>query len=199
MKNCTRIRSRVQIGLAGALITSLLAFAPSASAGGDSEGKVTVVHAVPDLTVDVYANDALLLEDFAPGTIVGPVKLPSGTYELKITPADSETVALSGSATLADGDDVSVVAHLTEEGDPALAIFGNKMRPIGDGRTRITVRHVAAAPEVDIRIRRSHEKWAVAIEDFANGQEATTHLRPGAARFDALVRTPQRVPLAQRT
>jgi hypothetical protein len=76
---------------------------------------VTVVHAVPDLTVDVYTNDALLLEDFAPGAIVGPVKLPSGTYELEITPADSETVALSGSATLVDGDDVSAVAHLTKK------------------------------------------------------------------------------------
>ena len=50
---------------------------PASAAPGD--GTVTVVHGIPGLTVDVYVNDALTLDNFAPDTVTDPITLPAGT------------------------------------------------------------------------------------------------------------------------
>ena len=46
--------------------------------------QVSVLHGVPGLTVDVYANGNKLLTNFKPGTLTDPVALPEGTYDLKV-------------------------------------------------------------------------------------------------------------------
>ena len=51
-------------------------------AAGTSQ--VSVLHGVPGLTVDVYANGKKLLSNFKPGTLTDPVALPEGTYDLKV-------------------------------------------------------------------------------------------------------------------
>ena len=71
------------------LITGLMAFTGIAAAQ-TSGGKVTVVHGIPGLTVDVYVNGALTLEDFQPGDVAGPLDLPAGDYDLAITAADDD-------------------------------------------------------------------------------------------------------------
>ena len=48
-----------------------------------------VLHAVPDLPVDVYVNGALTLDDFQPGDLAGPLDLPAGVYTVAITAADA--------------------------------------------------------------------------------------------------------------
>ncbi len=84
---------------------------------------MTVVHGIPDLTVDVYVNGDLTLEDFAPGDVAGPLNLPAGDYALAITAAGGsvEDAVLEGSATVTDGLDASVVAHLTADGTPTIS------------------------------------------------------------------------------
>ena len=57
----------------------LLSWTP---AGAQSTGTVTVVHGVQGLTVDVYVNGELTLEDFAPKTVTDPLQLPAGNYEI---------------------------------------------------------------------------------------------------------------------
>ena len=69
----------------------LLALVPAAAASAQSaDGQVVVVHGVPDLTVDVYVNGDLTLENFEFGTVAGPLTLPAGTYDLEIYPADAD-------------------------------------------------------------------------------------------------------------
>ncbi|MDH3306342.1 MAG: DUF4397 domain-containing protein [Acidimicrobiia bacterium] len=158
-------------GLVGLLAVALLALPAGAQASG---GMVSVIHGIPGLTVDVYVNDALTLEDFAPGDVAGPLELPAGDYSLAITAAD-DTVAnavLTGSATVTDGLDASIVAHLNGDGTPTISIFANDVSSIDAGEGRLTVRHTAAAPTVDILLADGTEVFT----DVSNPQEGIVEL-----------------------
>lgn len=152
----------------GLILTLSVAGVASASS---HTGTVTVVHGVPGLTVDVYVNGDLTLESFEPGSVTDPLELEEGTYDIEIRaagePADSEP-AIAGSADVQAGVNASIVAHLTEDGTPSLAVFGNDVTTIDAGESRLTVRHAAAAPAVDVWI-----DGEVAIDNFLNGDEAS--------------------------
>lgn len=133
---------------------------------------LSVLHAVPDLPVDVYVDGELTLDDFNPGDLAGPLELPAGDYEIVITAADAEDdsdpVLGPVSVTLESGMNYTAAAHLGEGGDPTVTPFVNDTSELDAGDGRLTVRHIAAAPEVDI--------WAngeVAVESLANPDEAS--------------------------
>ena len=71
---------------AGALVV-LGAVAPANAA--EAPAKLSVLHGVPGLTVDVYVNNELTLDDFEPGDLAGPLELPAGTYTVAITASDA--------------------------------------------------------------------------------------------------------------
>lgn len=149
------------------------------SAGAQSTGTVTVVHGVQGLTVDVYVNGELTLEDFAPKTVTDPLQLPAGNYEIKIFAANSDpataTPAITGSATLPAGANASIVAHLTAAGAPTLSVFVNDVAPIAAGKARLVVRHTAAAPAVDVLVNGSP-----ALTNLANPNEAKAEVPAGS-------------------
>jgi hypothetical protein len=169
------IRRSTTITLSAAAML-VAAFAGPASAQAD-EGTVTVVHGVPDLTVDVYVNGEVTLEDFEPGTITDPLTLPAGDYELEVRPAGEDPEsdpAISGNASLPAGANASIVAHLDADGEPTLSTFVNDTDEIGAGDARLTVRHTAAAPAVDILADGS-----ALVSGLANPDEATTEVPAG--------------------
>jgi hypothetical protein len=168
-----RRRATITLSVAAMLVA---AFAGPASAQAD-EGTVTVVHGVPDLTVDVYVNGDVTLEDFEPGTITDPLALPAGDYELEVRPAGEDPEsdpAISGNASLPAGANASIVAHLDADGEPTLSTFVNDTDEIGAGDARLTVRHTAAAPAVDILADGS-----ALVSGLANPDEATTEVPAG--------------------
>ena len=55
---------------------------------------------------------------------------------------------------LSFGENASVVAHLTEQGTIAATKFVNDVNPVAPGNSRIVVRHGAAAPPVDVLLRK---------------------------------------------
>jgi hypothetical protein len=75
----------VTAGAAGAAL--LFAATP---AGAADNATVSILHGVPGVTVDVYANGEELLPDFAPGTLTEPLSLPAGDYDLAIYPAGAD-------------------------------------------------------------------------------------------------------------
>ncbi|GIL35009.1 DUF4397 domain-containing protein [Phycicoccus sp. DTK01] len=136
-----------------------LALTTPAHAADDAS--VVVVHGVPDLTVDVYGSadttysaDEALLEDFEPGTVTDPVKLPAGTYNLAVFPAGDDPIgdpAIEATdVEVPAGANISVVAHLDADGNPTLTPFVNDVDPVAAGQGRLVVRHTAAAPAVDV-------------------------------------------------
>ena len=163
------------------LLASLVAAAPltavPAASAQESDASVVVVHGIPDTTVDVYVNDELTLDDFAFTTVTEPLRLPAGDYAIAVRAGDAEPTAapiLSANAALEGGQNVSLVAHLTEGGDPALTPFVNDTAPTAAGNGRLVVRHTAAAPAVDVLAGGSP-----VFTNLANPNEAKADLPAG--------------------
>jgi len=137
---------------AGLAAASFIAVGVPAGAQG-ATASVVVIHGIPDTPVDVYVDEALTLEDFAPGTVTDPIELPAGTYTLDLREPDADPASaplLTADATVEGGASYSVVAHLTAAGAPTITPFVNDTTPTKAGEGGIVVRHTAAAPAVDV-------------------------------------------------
>lgn len=152
--------------------------APAYADEHDSEAHLSVLHGVPDLPVDVYVDGDLTLDDFNPGDLAGPLELPAGDYEIAITAADAEDdsdpVLGPVSVDLSAGGNYTAAAHLDADGEPTVTAFENDTSEVAAGEGRLAVRHIAAAPEVDV--------WgdgSVAIESLANPDEEALELPAG--------------------
>ena len=146
------MRARLLAGTAAAGLALAVATAGPASAADDAQ--LSVLHGVPGLTVDVYVNGDLTLDDFEPGKLAGPLPLPAGTYTVAITAADatddSDPAIGPVELDLAAGKNYTAVAHLDADSKPTATLFTNDTSTTAAGEGRITVRHVAAAPGVDV-------------------------------------------------
>ncbi len=143
---------RILLAVTGAVMLPVALAAPASAAGTDAQ--VSVFHGVPGLVVDVYANGDAILEDFQPGTITDPLTLPAGDYDLQVFPANADPsgdAAIEASATVPAGANVTIAAHLSAEGTPVLTPFVNDVSAVHAGQARLTARHTAAAPAVDVR------------------------------------------------
>lgn len=159
--------------------------APPASAADTAT--VSVLHGVPGVTVDVYANGEELIPDFAPGTLTDPLSLPAGSYDLAIypagaDPASTQPAAAADDVTVPAGANATVVAHLTGDGTPVLTPFVNDVSTVPAGQARVTVRHTAAAPAVDVRAG-----GAVVAPGLTNPDEATLTVPAGTISADVVL------------
>lgn len=139
---------------------------------------LSVLHGIPDTPVDVYVNGDLTLDDFQPGDLAGPLDLPAGDYVVALTAPDAadDSAPILGPATitLAAGQSYTATANLSEAGAPALNLFTNDIATTAAGQGRLTVRHVAAAPAVDVLAG-----GAPVVEGLVNPDEATLNLPVG--------------------
>ncbi|WP_062077025.1 DUF4397 domain-containing protein [Demequina globuliformis] len=158
--------------IAGAAAGTLLAagFAAPALAVEDGMSELSVLHGIPDTPVDVYVNGENTIDDFQPGDLAGPLDLEPGTYSVALTAADaeddSEPVLGPIDLTLEADMSYTAVAHLDADGMATANLFTNDISETAAGEGRLTVRHTAAAPAVDI--------WAdgdVLFENLANPDE----------------------------
>ncbi|GAA2720525.1 DUF4397 domain-containing protein [Cellulomonas aerilata] len=163
-------------GLALALTGAAAAAAPASAADGDAT--LSVLHGVPDLTVDVWVNGERTLDDFTPGTLAGPLELAPGTYSVAITAADAADASAPAigpvDLSLAGDTSYTAVAHLDAAGAPTATLFTNDTSATAAGQGRLTVRHTAAAPAVDVLAGGSP-----VISNLANPAERTLDLPAG--------------------
>lgn len=163
--------------------TTLIGVASPAAA---ADATVSVLHGVPDATVDVYANGSPLLTGFTPGTLTDPLSLPAGSYDLKVTAAgagvNGAAVIEANDVTVPAGANITVVAHLNASGTPVLTPFVNDTSKVQAGNGRLTVRHVAAAPAVDVRAN-----GTVAFSGLTNPNEASAVLPAGTISADVVL------------
>jgi hypothetical protein len=124
-----------------------------ATAAAAQAATVTVVHGIPGFRADVYVNGKKTLEGFEAGTMTNALKLPAGSYRLAIREAGAAPTskpALTGTLRLEGTTSASVVGHLDARARPKLSVYTNDVSRPAAGRSRLTVRHTAAAPPVDI-------------------------------------------------
>lgn len=178
----------------GLAVPATLMSAPSgvgaAPSAPTAKATVSVLHAIPaglgaDV-VDVYAGSALLVDDFKPG-MLRTITLPGGAYTLTVLPdgasPSSAVSPLAGTRTrIPSGANVTVAAHLTPSGRPTMTTFTNDTTTVGRGMGRLTVRHVAAAPPVDVR-----DAGSSLFTGLRNARQANAGLTAGTYRVDAVL------------
>lgn len=173
---------------AGALLVPAALVAAPAMAADDAT--VSVLHAIPEGSgadvVDVYAGDALLIDNFTPGSLE-TLTVPAGSYDLGVyadgaTPADSDAVLSAEGVEVPAGANATVTANLDADGNPALNVFVNDISEVAAGDARLTVRHIAAAPAVDVRA-----DGTAIVEGLVNPDEAVTDVPAGTYSADVVL------------
>lgn len=173
---------------AGACALALGVAAPvmaAPAAATDDKAMVSVFHGVPGLTVDVYANGDELLGDFKPGTLTDPQSLAAGTYDIQVFPAGQGpdgTPAIEKEIKVPAGANATIAAHLSADGKPQLTAFVNDVSKVDAGKSRLTVRHVAAAPAVDVRAG-----GTPVFKDLQNPNQNTATVDAGTINADVVL------------
>lgn len=156
------------ISAAVVVLLALLTLALPASAQGDTE--ISLLHGIPDVDVDVFANGEVLVEDFSFGDASDLSALAGQTLSgLELRVAGTEDVAVDvGDLELPSGGSHTIIAHLEEDGTPAATMFENNTAETSAGNGRITVRHVMEGGPIDVLFDGFRT-----MRDLGNRQEAT--------------------------
>lgn len=145
--------SAVALVAAAGVVTSV---APAQAAA--ERAAVSVFHAIPEglgvNVVDVYADGARIINNLQSGQLTS-VRVRPGTYDIEIfvdgqTPRNDDPALSIDNVTFLAGTCSTITANLTATGAPTTNVFANCVarNPAGEGR--VTVRHIAAAPAVDV-------------------------------------------------
>jgi hypothetical protein len=147
--------------------------APSTPAGSAT---IMLLHGIPATNVDVEVDNAVVIPNFQFGQMQNLSALSGQTLKgLKVKLAGTATVAIDGGdVALPSSGNYTVVAHLSATGTPRLSVFNNDTATLAAGQGRLTVRHTAAAPAVDVRAN-----GAVAFANLTNPNEAKADLPAG--------------------
>jgi hypothetical protein len=214
------MRKSIAVGISAGLLVALAGLAPAqaavpAASSSPGTASVSVLHAIPGLTLDITVDGRVIVDDFTPGTLLGPIKISAGSHTVNISASNplviggsangipTSGIALSGSTTVtvAAGRSFTAVAHLGDTGVPTATLFSDDTTPLAAGTGRLTVRHVAAAPAVDVLAN-----GAVAVAGLVNPSQAVLDLPVGtisavvaAAGTTAPLLGPADVTIAPRT
>ena len=157
----------VLAGLALAVAGPSLLAAPADAAS--ATGQVYVIQGISGKNLDVKVDGKTVMADAKPKTIVGPLKLGSGTHEVVVG-------SVKNDITVKAGESADVVAHpaTTAQDPPEITAFKNDIGSVGPGKVRLAVAHTAAAPPADIKVNGD-----VLFSNVANS-EALTVVVPAA-------------------
>lgn len=181
------------MALAAALALMVPLFAGRA---GAADSSVYIVHGIPGVAVDVYAGGTdpanKALTDFQYGDVAGPLSLPAGSLPvIVVATGDDPTVpgnqVINQTLDVPSGANLSVIADLST-GSPALTPFENDLSAVPEGSSRVTVRHAADAPPVNVLVN-----GTVAIANLAPGAQASAVLPAGT--YDVQVQLTDGTPL----
>lgn len=135
---------------------ALVGAVPSAEAA-----RVFIIHGIPGVNVDVYAGLAgsaipatPTVANFQPKQIVDVTAGPA-TVDIRIFAAGANpqtatpVIAVLGAAIPGPGE-ISILAHLDNSGAPTATIYRNDNSAPLPGAARVSVRHAAQAPAVQL-------------------------------------------------
>ena len=164
--------------LAGVAALAAVALAlPTGAASAQESPTIMLLHGIPGVTVDVVVAGDVVVPGFEPGDMQDLSSFAGQTLvDLEVRPAGTEDVAIGPVAAfdVPDSGSWTVVAHLDAEGTPTITPFENDTSAAGDGEGRLTVRHTAAAPAVDIVLGDARP-----VENLSNPNEASLDVPAG--------------------
>ena len=184
----TKARALTALAAAVPLAATALLGAPAVQA--NTQATVSVLHAIPaglgaDV-VDVYGGSSLLIDNFKPGSLQ-TLTVPGGTYDLAVfadgvTPATGTAVLEKKNVAVPAGANATVTANLNAAGQPALNVFVNNTAKLKKGQGRLVVRHIAAAPAVDVRVNEN-----VLFKNVKNPQQRQAKAPIGTYNADVVL------------
>ena len=161
----------------GALMALLsLALLAAPSAAQDDGARIHLIHGIPGVDVDVEIAGEVAIEGFSFKDTQDLSDFAGQTLgDVKVKVAGTDDVAIDvGDLALPDSGNVTAIAHLDADGTPTVSVFNNDVSQIDAGEGRLTVRHAAAAPAVDVLAGDE-----VAFANISNGSEAGADLPTG--------------------
>jgi hypothetical protein len=177
------MRVRALAVAAAAALAAVPLGAVAAQAGGGTT-TVTVVHGIPGVLVDVYVNEgeAPAFAEFEFGDIT-EAPLPPGEYfvEVKASPSEPDDDNVVAESFTVGTDPVTIVAQLDADGVPALVAYPDDFSPAAAGSGRVTVRHAAAAPAVDLVVD------GTVVGTLENGEQFSAELPAGTYEVEVRV------------
>lgn len=146
-----------------------------AAAQTDASVRINLINGIPDSSVDIDFASGDSITDFAFRDMYDLSSLAGSTAGLVVTDAVSgETLLEVDQLVLPASGNFSVLLHLKVDGSVSLSTFENDLSRIEAGNSRLVVRHLAAAPEVDVLAA-----GEAVFEGLGNGQERSADLGAG--------------------
>ena len=149
----------------------------SGAAGAQDATTITLLHGIPGATVDVAVDGEVVIPGFEPGATQDLTAFAGQTLaNVEVRAAGTEDAVIGPVAEfpVPDSGNWTVIAHLDADGNPTITPFENNTAMTADGEGRLTVRHTAAAPAVDLVVGDARP-----IENAANGASADLDLPAG--------------------
>lgn len=156
----TYARSVLHIVMAG------LALSAACLAASTEDASVYLVHGIPgrdegvtlnpQLPVDVFINDSVCyLKGFDFQSSSGPLSLPAGEYDIKISMANSLAPCTNppiaeSTLKVGAGTTVTEAIALNASGSPALETFTDNLSTVKTGNTRFTLANAADADTLEV-------------------------------------------------
>jgi hypothetical protein len=176
------VRRPARLGMLGAAVgtVGLAAAVVATPAAGAAPATVNVVHGIPGVAVKVCVDGNAVADHFRYGNTIVGAALPATAHKVRLVRAGKScraTAILESAYKLGAGRNYTIVANLNAAGTPNLAAFRTKLRPTVAGNARLTVRHTAQAPAVNV--------WAGAAKliggtEFTWGKSATLGVPAGS-------------------
>ena len=167
------------LGAVVALLAAMLLAMTSAGVASAADGAtVTLMHGIPGATVDVVVDGAVVIPNFQPGTMQDISSFAGQTLKnVEVRAAGTTNVVIGPIASLPvpSSGNWTVIAHLDANGKPTLTPYENDTSGLPAGQGRLTVRHTAAAPAVDVVLADGSRPFT----NLSNPKEASAELPAG--------------------
>ncbi|MDH3816476.1 MAG: DUF4397 domain-containing protein [Acidobacteriota bacterium] len=187
-----------KIGMVSLIVVGTLVLTAGTASADSHMAMVSVGHGIPGddlgldpaLPVDVIVDGGCLLQDLEFGQFAGPLELAPNTYTVAVALSDNDPLTCVGPVvigpvdlTFNGGDNATIFAHLLSDGGITASVYDNDVSNVVAGKTRLTVRHTAWAPAVDITLNRGwmRGRLIAEIKGLENPLEAgPLDVRPGS-------------------
>ena len=160
-----------------AAAVAAIGLAPSSAGAQSPTPAISLIHGIPGTTVDLVVDGTVVLDAFTPGSIVDITSFAGRTLNnVEVVTDDTGDTVIGPVATLdvpATGN-WSLVAHLDAGGDATLSSFENNLDDTENDEARLTIRHTAEAPPVDLVLGDQRP-----VTNAANGASAELELPSG--------------------
>jgi hypothetical protein len=167
-----RVSTLASIGVL-ALVPGTWASAAS-SAPAAVEGKISIVQAVPEASIDVQVDGSSVESSVDTAAIVGPLDLGTGRHRVEFS--DDAGLSVTTTVNVKPGASQDVVLHLpaSVDGAPVVNSYPTPMQPIAAGMARVQVAHTATVAPADVVV-----DGTVVFANIANGEYATADVPAG--------------------